>query len=212
MENSFISNLINGHIFNYIDIFDFFPRFLINLIFVYIVAARIYYRRRHDRDYLFTMISFNLVIFIVCFLLASSELSIGFAFGLFAVFSILRYRTEAVPIKEMTYIFIAISGAVINALSTHNISIGALIFSDLAIIGSVIILEKVWVKNVHFKEVQYEKIELIKPENHHLLLEDLKNRTGLPIHRVEIDFINFLNDTAKIKVFYFEKSMDEQND
>lgn len=205
MEYSIIDSLVNGEFFNKMDYSDFLPRFIINLIFIYVIAAKIYYIRRKDRDYLFTMFMFNLVIFVVCYTMSHNDLSIGFAFGLFAVFSILRYRTETVPIKEMTYLFVAISMAVINALSTGFISIGALISADLSIVITILLLEKLWVKNVNTKKIQYEKIELIKPEKHDELISDLSERTGLNIHRIEIGSINFLNDTAQVKIFYFEK-------
>jgi hypothetical protein len=208
MEQSIIDSILNYDFFNKMDYFDFLPRFIINLIFIYVIAVKIYYNRRKDRDYLFTMFIFNFVIFVVCYTMSHNELSIGFAFSMFAVFSILRYRTETVPIKEMTYLFVAISMAVINALSTGFISIGALISADLSIVIIILLLETLWVKNVHSKDITYEKIELIKPDRHKELIEDLSHRTGLNINRVEIGKINFLNDTATIKIFYFEKEYD----
>jgi hypothetical protein len=141
----------------------------------------------------------------MCYLLSSNELSIGFAFGLFAVFSILRYRTEQVPIREMTYLFVGISIGVINALGNGSISLLAMVFANGIILGVIIYLEKKWVQNTQMKKIQYEKIELIKPENYDALVADLKERTGLEIRRVEIGNINFLNDTATIIVYYHEK-------
>ena len=205
MDTSILNDLLSGNIFNEMDYRDFLPRFVINLIFIYVIAAKIYYVRRKDRDYLFTMFMFNIVIFVVCYTMSHNELSIGFAFGLFAVFSILRYRTETVPINEMTYLFVAISMAVINALSTGFISIGALISADVVVVITILLLEKLWVKNVHTKSIQYEKIDLIKPGRKAELIADLKERTGLKIHRVEVGGINFLNDTAKVKIFYFDE-------
>ncbi len=209
MDPTIIDSILNLDFFNKTDYYDFLPRFIINLIFIYIIAVKIYYNRRKDRDYLFTMFIFNFVIFVVCYTMSHNELSIGFAFSLFAVFSILRYRTETVPIKEMTYLFVAISMAVINALSTGFISIGALISADISIIVTILLLEKLWVKNVHSKNIDYEKIELIKPKRRNELLADLSERTGLTINRVEIGRINFLNDTARIKIFYFENEIEE---
>jgi hypothetical protein len=146
MEQSIIDSILNYDFFNKMDYFDFLPRFIINLIFIYVIAVKIYYNRRKDRDYLFTMFIFNFVIFVVCYTMSHNELSIGFAFSMFAVFSILRYRTETVPIKEMTYLFVAISMAVINALSTGFISIGALISADLSIVIIILLLETLWGK------------------------------------------------------------------
>lgn len=205
MDTSFIHSIFNGNIINAMDYMDFLPRFLINLLVIYIAAVKIYYHKRKNRDYLFTIFLLNLVIFIMCYLLSSNELSIGFAFGLFAVFSILRYRTEQVPIREMTYLFVGISIGVINALGHGSISLFAMVFANGIILGVIIYLEKKWVQNTQMKKIQYEKIELIKPENYDALVADLKERTGLEIRRVEVGSINFLNDTATIMVYYHEK-------
>ena len=208
MDTSLIHNLMAGTVIHPSDYMDFLPRFLINLITTYIIAVKIYYSRRKNRDYLFTMFMFNLVIFIVCYLLSSNEMSIGFAFGLFAVFSILRYRTEQVPIREMTYIFVAISIAVINALGGEAISLTATVFANIVILSFVIYLERNWVQNTLFKNIRYEKIELIKPDRHEELVADLEGRTGLRIRRVEVGDINFLNDTANLTVYYYDPDID----
>jgi hypothetical protein len=136
--------------------------------------------------------------------MSKEKLSIGFSFGLFAVFSILRYRTEAVPIKEMTYMFVSISMAVLNALSSGFISIGSLIASDLSIVLVIFLLERIWTRYEQFKFINYEKIELIKPPRREELITDLSARTGLNISRIEVEEINFLNDTANIKIFYYD--------
>ncbi len=191
-------------LFEFSFIKEFIPRFILNLIFVYFITKQIYFRITQNRDYLFTMVLFNLAVFIVCFLLNSVNLSIGFAFGLFAIFSILRYRTETVPIKEMTYLFISISVAIINALANQKIGLVNILFVNVLIAAFALFLEKTWIKNEVSKNITYEKIELIKPENNALLLDDLKKRTGLNIHRYEIGRIDFLQDTANVKIFYYE--------
>jgi hypothetical protein len=137
-------------------------------------------------------------------LLSSAKISIGFAFGVFAIFSILRYRTTTVPIKEMTYMFISLSVAIINSLTAGSISFAELLFPNIALISFAFVLEKTWVKNEYKREVLYEKIDLIKPENYDQLIEDLRERTGLKIHRAEVGKIDFLRDVAQIKIFYFE--------
>lgn len=146
-----------------------------------------------------------MIVFFVCYILSNAKLSLGFAFGIFAVFSILRYRTMMVPIKEMTYMFISISIAIINALSYNGISIGLVLFTNFALIGFIFLLEKTWVKNELKQTVIYEKIELIKPTHHIELMNDLKTRTGLNIHRFEIGKIDFLRDVARIDIFYYEE-------
>lgn len=193
--------LFNGSV-NYMD---FFLRFFFDLVVIYIIAKQIYFRICKNRDYLFIMFIFNIIVFFVCYLLSNAKLSLGFAFGIFAIFSILRYRTMMVPIKEMTYMFIAISIAVMNALSFTGVDIGLIVFSNLALVFFIFLLEKAWVKNEIMKTVLYEKIEFIKPEFRQELIQDLSNRTGLKIHKVEINKIDFLRDVARINVYYYDE-------
>jgi hypothetical protein len=136
-------------------------------------------------------------------LLANIKLKIGFAFGLFAVFSIIRYRTEPIPIRQMTYMFTVIIVAVLNALSDETISYAELILANMVILLTIFIMEKNLLHNRDMvKVVKYEKIELIKPENYDKLIQDLKDRTGFNIIKAEIESINFLNDTSKLKIYY----------
>lgn len=192
-------------LFNPQNYVEFLIRFTINLLAIYVLARKIYFRIRRNRDYLFTLFIFNIVVFFVCYLLNTVSLSIGFAFGIFAIFSILRYRTQTIPIKEMTYIFISISIAIINALGNNIIGLAELIFTNSMVILLVYCLERIWVKNELSQLVRYEKIELIKPENYDKMIADLSERTGLKIHRVDIGRIDFLRDTAQLKVYYYEK-------
>jgi hypothetical protein len=134
---------------------------------------------------------------------------LGFAFGVFAIFSLLRFRTMSLPLKEMTYFFISISLGIINSLSAQTVSLVELIATNIIILTVTFFLEKVGVKNENAKLIVYEKIDLLKPQNHPLLINDLRERTGLDIHRFEIGAINFLRDTAEIKVFY--NSMSDQS-
>lgn len=183
-------------------------RFSINFIVAFVVIRMLYYPAAKRKDYLFTYFIFNMLIFFVSFLMSSVKLQLGFAFGLFAVFGILRYRTEALPIKEMTYLFIVISISVINALANKKISLAELVFTNSMIIGFTFAMERVWLlRHEARKTVVYEKIDLIKPENHSLLKEDLETRTGLQINRFEIGRIDLLRDVANVRIFYFE---DEQ--
>ena len=180
-------------------------RFAINLSFAFVVIRSLYYPLTKRKDYLFTYFLLNIVIFFVCTLLSSVKLSMGFAFGLFAIFGILRYRTESLPIKEMTYLFIIIALAIINALANKKISYAELGFTNGVIVFATYLIEKAWFLTHEIsKTVLYEKIELIKPENHEALLADLKERTGLDIHRIKIGQIDFLRDVAEIKVYYLQ--------
>jgi hypothetical protein len=129
----------------------------------------------------------------------------GFGFGMFAVFAILRYRTDPIPIKEMTYLFIVITIGVINALSNTDVSYANLLFTNITLVLLTFVLERHWQNNLLIsRNVIYEKIENIKPEHHNLLLSDLRDRTGLDIVRFEVRRINFLRDTVNIRVFFRE--------
>jgi hypothetical protein len=137
--------------------------------------------------------------------LGNITINIGFAFGLFAVFAILRYRTDPIPIKEMTYLFIVITIGVINALSGAEVSYGELLFTNMALVGLTYFLETYWRKNLLVRiTIEYEKIENIKPQKRDTLLADLKERTGLNIQSLEFRRMNFLRDTARIRIYYKE--------
>ncbi len=188
------------------DFFEMVIRFLINFSVATIVIRAIYYPIHKRKDYLFTYFLFNILIFFVCILLNGVKLKLGFAFGLFAIFGILRYRTEQLPIKEMTYLFMIIAIAIVNSLSDKKVSLAELLFVNLAIVTATFLLEKVFLlKHESRKDVLYEKIENVKPENHEQLIADLKERTGLNINRVQVGKIDFLRDTVKIIVYYYEK-------
>ncbi len=196
-----------------------FAKLTFDLIVIYIIAKQIYFRIHQNRTYLFTMVTFNIIIFLVCYLLNHLTLGLGFSFGIFAIFSILRYRTLSLPIKEMTYLFISISIAIINALSNSTISYTELVFTNAAIIGLTYILEKSWVRNEQVKHIIYEKINLIKPQLRNELLEDLRLRTALDITRCEIGRIDFLKDVAELRVYFasddnsnFVSEKDSDND
>ncbi|MCH8331195.1 MAG: DUF4956 domain-containing protein [Bacteroidetes bacterium] len=191
----------------FIDVDDFLEliiRFGFDFLIIFILIRLIYYPIYKNKDYVITFFLFNILIFFICYLLSSVKLSIGFAFGLFAVFSILRFRTLPISIKEMTYLFLVIGIGVFNAISTKKVSYAELLFTNFGIVLLAYIMEKVWlIRNEESKMVTYEKIDLIKPENEEKLLSDLRERTGLPIHRVEIRRIDFLRDVARMQVFYF---------
>ncbi|MBW8050759.1 MAG: DUF4956 domain-containing protein [Cytophagales bacterium] len=188
------------------DLGELVFRFAINLLFVFIIIRLIFYPIYKQKQYLFTYFLFNITIFLVCILLSNVKLKIGFAFGLFAVFSILRYRTETIPIREMTYLFVIITMGVINALSSKKVSYAELLFTNVVIVFTIYGLERIWFqKKELIKDINYEKIELINPEKYDQLIKDLRERTGLDIHRVDIVSINFLRDTARLKIYYYEK-------
>jgi hypothetical protein len=191
---------------DFFDLEDFSKllfKFGINFIFLIIIVRLIYYRVKDDKDYVFTYIMFNILTFFICFLLRKVPMEMGFALGLFAVFGILRYRTEAIPIRQMTYLFIVIGISMINALSNKSVSIFEVLFTNGIIALITYLIDRLWFQTIEErKNIVYEKIELIKPENKHELINDLKERTGLPVHEVKVDKIDFLKDTAAITIYY----------
>ena len=180
-------------------------RFVLNMLIVIIIVRVLYYPVARRKDYLFSFILISILVFLLCFLLESVKLQIGFAFGLFAIFGILRYRTNAIPIKEMTYLFILIGISVINALVNKKISWAELIFANLALVFLIFGLEKLWLlKHESSKNIIYEKVDMLLPHKREELKKDLEERTGLKINRIEIGRIDYLRDTARIIIYYFE--------
>lgn len=187
------------------DFFELLIRSTFNFLIIGYIVRYLYYPATKNKDYLFTYLLISVTVFFLCFLLENVKLELGFALGLFAIFGIIRYRTDAIPIKEMTYLFIVIGISVMNALVNKKISHAEVLFTNVIFIAITYGLEKIWLlKHESRKNITYEKIELILPEKKEELLADLKERTGLKITRVEVRNIDFLRDTASIRIFYFE--------
>ncbi|MCG8702019.1 MAG: DUF4956 domain-containing protein [Bacteroidales bacterium] len=185
------------------DVPAFIFRFGIHFGILLIIVMRLYYQSSKRRDYLFTYLLISTIIFMLCYMLENVKLELGMALGLFAVFGIIRYRTSQIPIKEMTYLFIVIALAVINALANKKISLAELIFANSIILAITYILERVWtIEHISRKVVQYDKINLIRPEKYSELLEDLQSRLGIEISKVDVGKVDFLRDTAKLVVYY----------
>jgi hypothetical protein len=195
------------------DLLGLVIRMLLHLSFVFVLVRLIYYPIAKRKDFLFTYFLFSISIFTMCFLLESVKLEMGFALGLFAVFGIIRYRTDAIPIKEMTYLFIVIGMSVMNALINKKISIAELMFANLAILALTYGLEHVWLlRHESQKLVVYEKITLIQKGRRAELIADLEERTGIKINRVEIGKIDFLRDTVMVKIYFYEDQQDGHMD
>ena len=187
------------------DFYKLIIKGIFNLGIVVLIVRYIYYPVTKNKDYLFTYLLISLTVFLLCFLLDNVKLQLGFALGLFAIFGIIRYRTDPIPIKEMTYLFLVIGISVVNALANKKISYAELVFANLLIVFITYGMERLWLlKHESRKNIIYEKIELIKPENEEALLADLKERTGIDIIRFEIRRIDFLRDIANIRIFYYE--------
>ena len=191
-----------------IDVPDFLElvlRFFINTVVIVVLVRYLYYPATKRKDYLFTYFLISFIVFLLCYLLENVKLEIGFALGLFAIFGIIRYRTEQMEIKEMTYLFLVIGVSVINALVNKKVSYAELMFTNLTLISITYLLEKrFFLKNETRKTIDYEKIELIKPERKEELKKDLEERTGLKINRVEVGRVDFLKDSARVYIYFFD--------
>jgi hypothetical protein len=182
---------------------DIIVRFLINTIVIFIAVHFIYAKSSRRKDFYFSYLAIGVVVFFLCFLLNSVKLELGFALGLFAIFGIIRYRTDAIPIKEMTYLFIIIGISVVNALTSTNSSFFVPIFTNIFIIGGLWLLEKsLMPKNEQSLLLIYEKIENIHKEKEAILLKDLYNRTGIIINHYQIQKIDYLRDIAEIMLYF----------
>lgn len=180
-------------------------RFLLNFGFNLLVAVLlvrfIYYPTTHKKGYVLTFLAFNTVIYFVLSFLTSIEIGIGVGFGLFAIFTILRYRTDPIPIREMTYLFIIAALPVMNSIGISGTLAPQLVIANLAILAIMLVLEKGW--GFHYeasKRIVYEKIDLIRPDRRAELLADLEMRTGLQIKRIAVGKVDFLHDTASLKI------------
>jgi hypothetical protein len=192
------------------DFYTLLIKLGLNLTMLIIVIRGLYYPSTKRQDYFFTFFLIGFLTFLMSFLLSSVKLQLGFALGLFAVFGIIRYRTNPIPIREMTYLFLVIAISLINAISNKKVSYAELVMSNISILAVTFILERIWRKShENQKEIIYEKIELIKPSRREELLADIRNRTGLNVTRLSIGKIDFMKDIARITIFY--DSIDPQD-
>ncbi len=193
------------------DFYKLLFKFSLNMFTLVLIIRFIYYPITKRKDFLFTYFLISIITFFLCFALKKNDLGLGLALGLFAVFGIIKYRTDAVPIKEMTYLFVVIGVSVVNALANAKTSYVELLFINMVVVIVTFCLERVWlIRHESSKMVLYEKIELIKPERRAELIADLQERTGIKINRVAIGKINFLRDTAQVIVFYYDS--EQQNE
>jgi hypothetical protein len=189
-----------------VDVFDssmllmLLIRFVANLLVSWVIIQFFYYKKSTRKDYYFTFMLFSVTIFLLLFILQSLSMGTGFALGLFCIFGMIRYRTESISIREMTYLFVIIGVSAVNGLSI-DVDFTTLIVANLLFIIIIWVLESV-VKQTSTKIVLYERIDLIKPQKKDELIADLKERTGLEITKAEVGHIDFLRDVAYLKVYY----------
>lgn len=176
--------------------------FGINLLVCWIITHFFYYRKSLRRDYYFTYMLFSTAIFLILYNLQNMKIEVGIALGLFGIFSMIRYRTEQLPIREMTYLFVLIAISIINGAGMAT-SYASFIAANILFIAIIWVLEAAGMSNHKSQKIiTYEKIDLIRPERHEELLADLRQRTGLDIVKVQVGSIDFLKDIAFLKVTY----------
>ena len=188
---------------------NIFIRFSFNLFIAFVIIKLIYHRDYKGNDFVFTYFMFNTLIFFFAYILGNLDINMAFGFGLFAVFAILRYRTDPIPIKEMTYLFIVITIGVINALSGNQVVFIELLFANVTIVLLTFLLERHWVNNLpdnglSSKTVVYNNMEMIKPENHQALIDELAQKTGLSIVSCKNGRLNFVENQVNVKLYYKE--------
>ena len=191
------------------DFYLLLLRLTINMVFITILIRFLYYEKTKRKDYLFTYYLIGTITFFLCFGLKKLDIDTGMGLGLFAIFGIIRYRTDAIEIKEMTYLFLIIGLSVVNALASNKLSIAEMALINVFMVILTYILEFVWLmKHETRKTITYERIDLIKPESAEEMKKDLEKRTGLNLNRIEIGKIDFLNDTAQVRVYYYAEEQE----
>ncbi len=188
-------------------------KFAIMFVFVFIVVRGLYFPKAKKKEYAFSYMMLGIVIFFISFTLKKYELGTGMALGLFAIFGIIRYRTDTMPVKEMTYLFIVIGISVMNALANKKVSYSEILFTNVVIVIVSYLLELFWFKNEDLENIKpikaelkqaliYNNMELLKPNKRVELVEDLEAKTGLIINKVKIDLINYNDNTASLTLYY----------
>ena len=178
-------------------------RLAIDLLFVGLVTFGVYMRKYGRNEYIFTYIMFNTITFTLCFLLRQVPIELGFALGLFAVFGILRYRTEPIRIHDLTYLFIVIGIGIVNAVANEEVSLGELLLVNGIITGMTALMEKsLQVQRSQSLHLLYDDLERLRGEQT-LLLQDLQKRTGQEVYKVTVNHLDLLRETADITIFYY---------
>ena len=198
--------LLDAPLIDTSDMTQLLLRFAFNAVFIMLIIVGLYYPKSRRREYVFTFALISVSIFFLIYLLGSVKIKVGFALGLFAIFGIIRYRTESMSVREMTYLFVIIAISVINALAV-TLSFAELAVTNLIFLGVIFLCEKLpFANSYEEKLVIYDRIDLITPENRQEMIEDLRKRLGLDIVTIQIGAVDFLRDTAMVKIFYRDKN------
>jgi hypothetical protein len=180
-------------------------RLAINLVFLFLIVRVAYHAHQKQMVYVFTFVLMNVMVFFICFTLKKLDLGLGMALGLFAIFAIIRYRTNSINVKEMTYLFIVIGLAVINSLSNKKTSYAELLFVNLIIFTTTMFMEQLFsMRRLRSQTILFDKLDLLKPDQRADLLTNLKDRTGLDVQKVEVKRIDLQKKNAQIVVQYLD--------
>jgi hypothetical protein len=191
------------------DFYLLLIRLCVNVVFITILIRFLYYAKTKRKDYLFTYYLIGTITFFLCFGLKKLDIDTGMGLGLFAIFGIIRYRTDAIEIKEMTYLFLIIGLSVVNALASNQLSIAEMALINVFMVVLTYVLEFLWLmKHETRKTINYERIDLITPDKAAEMKKDIEGRTGLSINRFDIGKIDFLNDTAQVRIFYYAEEQE----
>ncbi|WP_421920868.1 DUF4956 domain-containing protein [Marinifilum sp.] len=178
-------------------------RYLLNLLVTVFVVNYVYFKATGKRTYVFTYIMISTTVFFLCFLLGNIDLQLGFALGLFAIFGIIRYRTDTIPIREMTYLFLVITISIINALARRDVSYSEILLTNTTFMLTTWVMERVWMRrHMARRTIIYDRMDLIHPDKHDLLRQDIKERTGLVITRFKIGQIDLAKNSIRLTIFY----------
>ncbi len=174
----------------------------LNLFSMVILLWLIYYPVYRNREFIFTFFVFNFIIFSVSYLLNKVEVSMGAAFGLFAIFALLRYRTEGITVRNITYLFLSIALGLIHGISANSVGITAVLTTIILVMTFLFESDFVFTRE-YTKEIMYDKISLTSATRQEELMADLRERTGLKIIRIEVEKLDYLHDMAFLKVYYY---------
>lgn len=196
------------------DIYKLLVRFCINMVVVLAIILGCYRRHQNSDRYIFTFLLLNVMVFFICFALKKLELELGLALGLFAIFAIIRYRTETIGVHEMTYLFVVVGIAVINALSNKKTSYAELALTNAIIFFAACLLERAFTTRTKLSKqsIVYDNLSLLHPDQHQALIDDIEKRTGLLAQKVKISKIDLQKGSANITVHYLPKEADAQQD
>lgn len=186
---------------------DLFFRAVLNMVITFIIVRFIYYPNHRNKEFLFTFILFNITIFFLCYLLISTKLELGFAFGLFAVFSMIRYRTVTIPVREMGYFFICVALGIVNALMQYQEAYWLPIAINLFFTVLIFLLDmKFNLKHENYKYIVYDKIDQVN--NPDVLMQELKEKTGIAIHRIDLQRIDYFKEVVRLKAYYYSDKVE----